>query len=139
MADCVVGVAASTAVSLLFFDHHPRLSICHAGLGLGDNEDSLFPSIIEFNTKHKISDVQTGDFHTAAVTELGVVFVWGAGFNGSKFYATACMRLADQCIACRAGSRWYISRKNSKKLARLANVVNVVSTKVMTTLLKHFG
>ena len=99
MVDCVVGVAASTAVSLLFFDHHPRLSICHAGLGLGDNEDSLFPSIIEFNTKHKISDVQTGDFHTAAVTELGVVFVWGAGFNGSKFCATACMRLADQCTA----------------------------------------
>eukprot|EP01117_Protostelium_nocturnum_P010523 TRINITY_DN378_c0_g1_i1.p1 TRINITY_DN378_c0_g1~~TRINITY_DN378_c0_g1_i1.p1 ORF type:complete len:790 (-),score=282.46 TRINITY_DN378_c0_g1_i1:27-2396(-) len=51
-------------------------------LGLGNNEDSLEPNIIEGLKGKKIEKVFCGEQHSVAITEHGDLYVWGRGREG---------------------------------------------------------
>jgi len=51
-------------------------------LGLGNNEDSLEPSIIEGLKGKNIIKVNCGEQHSLAITEHGDLYAWGRGREG---------------------------------------------------------
>ncbi|PRP80534.1 hypothetical protein PROFUN_11847 [Planoprotostelium fungivorum] len=51
-------------------------------LGLGNNEDSLEPSIIEGLKGKNIIKVRCGEQHSLAITEHGDLYAWGRGREG---------------------------------------------------------
>jgi alpha-tubulin suppressor-like RCC1 family protein len=46
-------------------------------LGLGDTEDSLVPKVVPSLLRVHVKSISCGSFHTAAINDLGNVYIWG--------------------------------------------------------------
>ena len=53
-------------------------------LGLGDQYDRLRPFLVSY-LKAKVRDVEAGYYHSAAITEEGALYTWGANPDGRLF------------------------------------------------------
>ena len=105
-------------------------------LGHGDNGWKYVPRLVEALSKERIRAVTCGSYHTAAVTDGGVLFTWGGGMYGKlghgneNGHSTPCVVEAlggKHVVQIACGSRHTASLTNDGEIYTWGDKENGVS------------
>lgn len=72
-------------------------------LGHGNERNAPVPLAVEGLAEHRIVQVSCGGFHTAAITETGLLFTWGGGEHGQLGHGDKVNSLLPTPVAALAG------------------------------------